>query len=50
MALHGEYEPSPTDRIREQVELYEATNGTEGGTLKWEAGYCADHEGGQVWR
>ena len=29
----GEYEPSPSDRVREQVELYEATNGVEGGTL-----------------
>jgi F420H(2)-dependent quinone reductase len=31
--LHGEYEPSPSDRVREQVELYEATNGAEGSTL-----------------
>src|SRR4029077_5200673 len=34
MPLHGEYEPSPSDRVREQVELYEATNGVEGGTQK----------------
>src|SRR5271163_2332490 len=33
MALIGEYEPSKNDRTREQVELYEATNGKEGGTL-----------------
>src|SRR6266849_5935771 len=33
MPLSGEYEPSPIDRVREQVELYEATNGVEGGTL-----------------
>src|SRR5712692_7935966 len=33
MPLNGEYEPSPIDRVREQVELYEATNGVEGGTL-----------------
>jgi len=33
MPLTGEYEPSPIDRVREQVELYEATNGVEGGTL-----------------
>jgi hypothetical protein len=33
MALSGEYEPSRNDRTREQVELYEATNGVEGGTL-----------------
>ena len=34
MPLTGEYEPSSNDRTREQVELYEATNGTKGGTLK----------------
>jgi F420H(2)-dependent quinone reductase len=34
MPLSGEYEPSQNDRTREQVELYEATNGTKGGTLK----------------
>ena len=28
-----EYEPSPIDRVRQQVELYEATNGVEGATL-----------------
>ena len=28
-----EYELSPIDRVRQQVELYEATNGVEGGTL-----------------
>jgi deazaflavin-dependent oxidoreductase (nitroreductase family) len=33
MPPNGEYEPSPIDRVREQVELYEATNGVEGGTL-----------------
>ena len=33
MHLNGEYEPSRNDRTREQVELYEATNGEEGGTL-----------------
>jgi deazaflavin-dependent oxidoreductase (nitroreductase family) len=33
MPLNGEYEPSSIDRVREQVELYEATNGVEGGTL-----------------
>jgi len=32
--LTGEYEPSQNDRTREQVELYEATNGAKGGTLK----------------
>ena len=34
MPLTGEYEPSQNDRTREQVELYEATNGVKGGTLK----------------
>jgi hypothetical protein len=33
MPLSGEYEPSPIDRVSEQVEMYEATNGVEGGTL-----------------
>src|ERR1700674_5658535 len=33
MPLNGEYKPSPIDRVREQVKLYEATNGVEGGTL-----------------
>jgi deazaflavin-dependent oxidoreductase (nitroreductase family) len=28
------YEPSPSDRVREQVSLYEATDGKEGGTLE----------------
>ena len=27
MPLNGEYEPSPSERVRRQVELYEATNG-----------------------
>jgi F420H(2)-dependent quinone reductase len=31
------YEPSPSDRVREQVERYEATDGQEGGTLKGRA-------------
>lgn len=34
MPLNGEYEPSRNDRTREQVELYEATDGVEGGTLE----------------
>ena len=32
MPLNGEYEPSPSERVRGQVELYEATNGVDGGT------------------
>jgi F420H(2)-dependent quinone reductase len=33
MPPSGEYEPSRNDRTRTQVELYEATDGVEGGTL-----------------
>lgn len=33
MPLVGEYAPSPSDRAREQVELFERTNGQEGNTL-----------------
>lgn len=33
MPLEGEYVPSPSKRARDQVELYERTGGTEGGTL-----------------
>ena len=32
--LDGQYEPSPIPRIRDQVALYQATNGAEGGTLE----------------
>ena len=34
MPLTGEYEPSPVQRTREQVELYESSGGTEGLTLR----------------
>lgn len=34
MPLDGEYVPSPSQWVREQVELYERTNGAEGGTLR----------------
>lgn len=34
MPLEGEYEPSPTQWVREQVELYEKSGGTEGTTLR----------------
>ena len=30
----AEYLPSPSDRVRAQVELYERTNGAEGNTLR----------------
>ncbi|MER5224364.1 nitroreductase family deazaflavin-dependent oxidoreductase [Streptomyces flaveus] len=33
MPLEGEYEPSPTGWVREQVELIESSGGTEGTTL-----------------
>jgi deazaflavin-dependent oxidoreductase (nitroreductase family) len=33
MPLEGDYEPSPTQWVREQVELYEGSGGTEGTTL-----------------
>jgi deazaflavin-dependent oxidoreductase (nitroreductase family) len=34
MPLTGEYEPSPTDWSREQVELFERTSGAEGNTMR----------------
>src|SRR3954465_491773 len=34
MPLSGEYEPSPNDWSREQVELFERTNGAEGNTMR----------------
>ena len=34
MAVEGEYEPSPRDWVRDQVELYENSGGTEGTTLR----------------
>lgn len=34
MALTGEYEPSPWQPVAEQVRLYEASGGKEGGTLE----------------
>jgi deazaflavin-dependent oxidoreductase (nitroreductase family) len=34
MALEGEYEPSPWDWVREQVETYERTGGREANTLR----------------
>ena len=33
MPLHGEYEPSTQKWVRDQVELYEGSGGTEGNTL-----------------
>ena len=34
MVLEGEYEPSTAQWVREQVELYESSGGTEGTTLR----------------
>lgn len=34
MSLNGEYEPSPTPWVREQVEKYESSGGTEGTTMR----------------
>ncbi len=34
MPLSGEYEPSPTPWVREQVEQYESSGGTQGTTLR----------------
>jgi deazaflavin-dependent oxidoreductase (nitroreductase family) len=34
MTLTGEYEPSPADWVREQVETYERTGGREANTLR----------------
>ncbi len=34
MALQGEYAPSPSDWVREQVEAFEASNGTAANTLR----------------
>jgi deazaflavin-dependent oxidoreductase (nitroreductase family) len=34
MALKGEYEPSPAQWVRDQVELYEGSGGTKGNTLR----------------
>ena len=34
MAIDGEYEPSPQAWVRDQVELYEKSGGTQGNTLR----------------
>ncbi|MHB1536608.1 MAG: nitroreductase family deazaflavin-dependent oxidoreductase [Acidimicrobiales bacterium] len=34
MPLTGEYEPSPTEWVRNQVDLYESSGGTEGTTMR----------------
>ena len=34
MPLHGEYEPSPQKWVRDQVDLYESSGGTQGTTMR----------------
>jgi deazaflavin-dependent oxidoreductase (nitroreductase family) len=34
MPLEGEYDPSPAQWVRDQVEVYERTGGTQGNTLR----------------
>ena len=34
MTLSGEYEPSPEQWVRDQVDAYESSGGTEGTTLR----------------
>ncbi|MER7726653.1 nitroreductase family deazaflavin-dependent oxidoreductase [Streptomyces sp. NPDC096323] len=34
MPLQGEYEPSPTPHVRNQVQQYESSGGTEGTTMR----------------
>ena len=34
MTLEGDYEPSPTEWVRDQVALYERTGGAEGNTMR----------------
>ncbi|MFI6858589.1 nitroreductase family deazaflavin-dependent oxidoreductase [Streptomyces sp. NPDC050421] len=34
MPLQGEYESSPNAQVRDQVEQYESSGGTEGGTMR----------------
>ncbi|THA36164.1 nitroreductase family deazaflavin-dependent oxidoreductase [Streptomyces sp. A1277] len=34
MPLQGEYEPSPSQMVRDQVEQYESSGGTEGTTMR----------------
>ena len=34
MPIEGEYEPSPTSWVRDQVDLYESSGGTQGTTMR----------------
>lgn len=46
--LQGDYQPSPFDSVREQVELYEATDGTQGGTLEDRPVIILTHRGAKT--
>jgi deazaflavin-dependent oxidoreductase (nitroreductase family) len=43
--ITDEYEPSPSARVRDQVALYEATDGREGGTLEGKPVIIVSHRG-----
>jgi deazaflavin-dependent oxidoreductase (nitroreductase family) len=45
MSLTGEYEPSPQQWVRDQVELYESSGGTEGTTLNGRPVVVVTHRG-----
>ncbi|WP_433796428.1 nitroreductase/quinone reductase family protein [Actinoplanes sp. CA-252034] len=42
MPLDGEYEPNPVRFVRDQVELYESSGGTQGTTLQKDGPQCRD--------
>ena len=46
--LNGQYEPSTFDSIREQVALYEASDGHEGGTLEGRRLIILTHRGAKT--
>ncbi|WP_331768073.1 nitroreductase family deazaflavin-dependent oxidoreductase [Embleya sp. NBC_00896] len=48
MTLHGDYEPSSFRQIRDQVALYEATDGQEGGTLENRPVIILTHRGAKT--
>jgi deazaflavin-dependent oxidoreductase (nitroreductase family) len=50
MPLTGEYEPSPNQHTREQVELYESSGGTQGTTLRGMPVVILTHRGARSGR
>ncbi len=44
----GRYLPSPSERVREQVQLYEASDGAEGGTLEGRPVVILTHTGAKT--